>query len=340
MYPHLDVIWLTKHRETTARKVSGLRVVGPNRILRMWAIATSRVWVGNTFKPFVFFGKKSHHYYVQTFHGSYGIKKIGYDISKRQSWQSTEKVVTQFRNQVDLVIVDSEIEQARMVSAYRIDPSKIRILGRARTDPFFRDKTAVDASLATHVPMLPDHKVLLFIPSHGFDFWPPPPVDLLRTFEAKFGGNWLLVMKAHPRDARATSKYAKILASLPMATRLVTDVEDVTELLMRADAVITDQSSAVFDFLHTGRPSFIVLPQILSNNFKEYCYGNRSAYPMPIVDSWEELIESVKSHSNQQYQLRIGTFLAEINSANDGLAASRAAEMIGRVMSGVDDAAE
>jgi CDP-glycerol glycerophosphotransferase len=340
MYPQIDVIWLTKHRETSAQGVPGIRVVGPSQILRMWAIATSKVWVGNHFRPFVRFNKKPNQYYVQTFHGSYGIKKIGYDQLKRRSWQSPEKIVTKFRNEVDLVIVDSELEKARMTSAYRIDPCKIRILGHARTDPFFRDDTADNAPTMAQVPIVSRKKMLLFVPSHGFNFWPPPPVDLLRTFEAKFGGNWELVMKAHPKDVKANSQYKEILKSLPMATRLVADVEDVTELLLRADAVITDQSSAVFDFLHTGRPAFIVLPRLLSDDFNTYCYGNQSAYPMPIVDSWEELIESVNSHSDEQYQTRIKKFLAEINPANDGRAASRAAEMLGRLMIGGGDGAE
>jgi CDP-glycerol glycerophosphotransferase len=102
------------------------------------------------------------------------------------------------------------------------------------------------------------------------------PIDLdaaLDALEKKTGEKWLCLFRAH--------QLAKGGLDLKTGGRLVdvTNYEDMADLLLVSDALITDYSSAAMDFALTGKPIFLY-----QDDVDEYVARDRRLY-FDIADS-------------------------------------------------------
>ena len=103
---------------------------------------------------------------------------------------------------------------------------------------------------------------------------------------------------------------------------------DVQELLAAADAMLTDYSSAIFDFILTGRPGFILAEDYDAYEQVRGFYYPLTETPFPLARTEEELLERIEEFEEENYQKKINAFLQEKGSVEDGKAAERVAELI------------
>lgn len=320
--PSLDLIWLTDKRTTIASNVEGLRVIGRGKIMQAIAIGSASIWVANTLLPFHHFVKKANQTYCQTFHGSYGLKKIGYDLSRNQltdkNWRDSKRKYNRLAETADIILSDSIVEKKRFARAYGLSLERIHITGHPRNDVFTRPHKPLQ-DVRTVLGIKPNQKILLFAPTRGYDFWPPPPPELGLAFEERFGGQWVTVVRTHYQDGRTSRSSLNANGQL---------VEDAQELLLACDAVVTDFSSIAFDFIHTRKPCFAMLPLELSSDFKKWFYEKADFYPIPFCESWIELMLQVSSFDKKQYDHDVQNFMSVVAPRCDGKSAERAARLI------------
>ena len=111
------------------------------------------------------------------------------------------------------------------------------------------------------------------------------------------------------------------------------------ELLVAADALITDYSSCIYDFLLTRRPGFIYAP-----DRKKYEAGRGLCYPLsetpfPVAETNEQLIQAIRSFDEVAYRTRVEEFLRGKGSIDDGRASARVADLIESILEGKEVAA-
>ena len=152
----------------------------------------------------------------------------------------------------------------------------------------------------------------------GLDF------SLLRqSLEERFGGGWLILMRLHPR----MKEFTELLPKEPFCAD-VTEYPDIQELLAAADAVVTDYSSAVFDFLLTGRPAFLYAPDYKAYETMRGLYYPLEETPFPVALTNAQMAKHIASFDELVYKEKVRDFLEEKGSVEDGRAAFRVAGLI------------
>ena len=108
----------------------------------------------------------------------------------------------------------------------------------------------------------------------------------------------------------------------------VTDYPDIQELLAGADVVISDYSSCIFDFALSRRPAFLYAPDREKYETERGFYYPLSETPFPVVEGPDELAAAIKYFDEDEYAESLEEFFAAKGNADDGRAASRAADII------------
>ncbi|UGS26936.1 CDP-glycerol glycerophosphotransferase family protein [Microbacterium resistens] len=106
----------------------------------------------------------------------------------------------------------------------------------------------------------------------------------------------------------------------------VTGYPDTSDLLLAADALITDYSSVMFDFSVTGKPMYFLVPDLehYRGELRGFYFDLAARAPGPLVRTQAELVAaladlgSVARHAEQYV-----TWRAQFNARDDGAAAAR-----------------
>lgn len=247
--------------------------------------------------------------YLQTWHGT-PLKKIGFDET-HASYSGAAKHQQRMIRDVakwDYLVSPSPECSSIFRSAFRYD-GKILETGYPRNDvlnsaaaPTIRD------SVRTSMGILPGEQVVLYAPTWRDDskatngrFQDPSNIDfnllgLLVPEGTIFLSRMHSVVETHPLTAG--SGHIKI--------RDVSSHPDIAELYLAADMLVSDYSSAIYDFAVTGKPIILYAYDLL-----EYSESVRGLYfdyeqwtPGPIVSSLEELANAIGRANEYRAELQ------------------------------------
>lgn len=311
------MVWCTlKHRAKTPK---GIRSVC-GRYLTRYHLATARLIISDTRLSFYWrkgFDKKEGQLYLQTWHDSFGCKKIEADVHTPTAANLTEaKTDSQC---IDYLISNSDwlTENFRFSFFY---PGKIWELGAPRNDVLLAPEQA-QAKVRAHFRIPSDSKIALYAPTHhqkapkGPDF-----VRLRKVLEERFGGKWHILARLHPMGK---SRHHRWLGACD-----ATPYPDCAELLAAADVALSDYSSCIFDFLLTGRPAFLFAPD--AAKFEEWngFYFPLKKSPFPVANNNKSLEKNIRKFDELAYKEKVHAFLQEKGSVEDGHASCRVADMV------------
>ncbi|MCS3441777.1 CDP-glycerol glycerophosphotransferase family protein [Microbacterium phyllosphaerae] len=106
----------------------------------------------------------------------------------------------------------------------------------------------------------------------------------------------------------------------------VTGYPETSQLLLAADALITDYSSVMFDFSVTGKPMYFLVPDLehYRGALRGFYFDLEARAPGPLVHSQDELVSSLADVTHEKvYAERYTAWRAQFNSRDDGHAAER-----------------
>jgi CDP-glycerol glycerophosphotransferase (TagB/SpsB family) len=165
--------------------------------------------------------------------------------------------------QVDLVAAAGELAQRRFATAFGLPRERVPVLGTPRFDVILGGdayRRVAGDDLRGRLGLQADQHVVLWLPTwreEGDAGW-LPALDATELEGALAGTRAVLVVKAHPyADADVYRQ------RLPRSDRLrllpESDV-DVNALLRLADSLVSDYSSAIFDYSLLERPIHFFAP--------------------------------------------------------------------------------
>lgn len=333
-----DIIWLVSNVETMKDQFpEGVKLIKHRTKEANEAYASAKVWMCNYHMVHYinqYVVKKPDQVYLQTWHGSLGIKKIEADSSlfdEKKNWLELAKLNARI---TDYWISNSTFESNIYNSAFwGVD--SIVTFGHARNDIMFRDPTPYEKKTKEYLNIdMADH-FALYVPTHHdaqskevlmnlekLDF------EMLKeAFEKKFGGTWHIVLRPHPRDVK---KYKELDENILFAGKY----PDIQELLVSADAVITDYSSCIFDYMLTKKPGFLYAPDLEDYSTQRGLYYPLTDTPFPVAQTNAELKKAIEQFSLEEYEKGVQDFLHGKGCMEDGHAAERIKGLIDKVMFG------
>lgn len=318
-----DMVWLLK--ENVEEEIpQSVRRVKYNLFTEMIELATAKVWVDSNFK-YSWIKKRKKQLYVQTWHGSYGIKKICYDSKKNFS------KIDQRNNDInvdsfDLMISNSKKTTEIYRSAFRYG-GEILECGSPRNDIIIsapkKNKEKVIKYFA-----IEDKKIVLYAPTYranyGVDKFELNYKILIQTLEKKYGGEWVVLVRLHPYNLKEAEKLAIYNEKILNASQY----SIMQDLLVASDILITDYSSCMFDFATTRKPCFLYATDVEEyRNDRDY-YFDIKDLPFPLAENNEQLEENILNFDEEVYQKKLNELFEQVGLCETGHASEKVADYI------------
>ena len=331
-----ELIWITRAtRIKDGTYPDKITVVAENdRYKALYYILTSKFCITNVFFPFrLYSSKRRGQVFIDTWHGSLGIKRIG--LEKEYSSRSdTEKLVKNI-NSANYFISNSEFE----TGVYRnslLFKKKILEIGHPRNDILIdgvlsqveKDNINQNVRKFSNYNIPENAKLVLYAPTFrngsNVDCYDMDYTLLLQSLKEKFASDFVLLLRLHPRIKHKFKDYVVEHDGLYDYT----EYADIQELMVAADVMITDYSSCIFDFVLTRKAGFIYASDIADYKQDRGFYYPLDTTPFPIIKNNEELREKILSFDYQGYKNKVEEFLEEKGCVEDGNASKKLVELI------------
>jgi CDP-glycerol glycerophosphotransferase (TagB/SpsB family) len=280
-----------------SRAAPGLRgkVAGMAHALRAgYHLATARLFVvDDYFFPMYVIRPRRGTVRVQTWHAAGAFKKIGYSVLDK-SFGADEALVSRvaIHSNYDLCLMPSDAATGHYMEAFRQPRERFSsALGLPRTDLFFDDahRARAEAAIRERYDLPPGRRVLLYAPTFRGDTMHAARYDDsldLAALHRAVGDGWVVLLRLHPFVRQAAA-----IGTAPAGfVRDVSDWPDMNELMFVADLLVTDYSSAIFEFALLGRPMAFLAPDADAYERERGFYLDfRRDMPGPIFATTEEL---------------------------------------------------
>lgn len=325
-----DYVWLVRDESVAASLPEGVRGVRAGSPEAMREMMTAKLWCSNqSFTSMVLNGlvKRPGQCYLQTFHGSLGIKRVGADMPRNFKSRLAARLLKREASMVDILVANATWEAEFVYRRRFFGFGETKLFGHARNDLFFRDDAELSLRVRSALGLAPEERFILFAPTHrdsGAVAGLPDDVSAVASAcAAKFGGKWRAVVRLHP-NLRGKAK------TLGLGPEVVdaTDYPDMQELLAVAGALVSDYSSCMFDFMLSRRPVFVYAPDLADYDGIRGFYYPMSETPFPISKDESELAANVTAFDEQKYRTSVEAFLRGKGCVEDGHATERVCDLI------------
>lgn len=298
--------------------------------------ATAGVWCFNH-RNTKYFKKKKNQLYIQTWHGDIGFKAIDkklYDIGMLS--EEYAKKCVRDSEMTDILLAGSEWGYNNLREAFFFENGEIAKFGCPRNDILINHtKDYLYDEIRKKYNLKQACRICLFAPTFrkSFDIGNSFITDaqkiksVVKALESRFGGTWVLMIKHHPACIAKLRNYCEANDNIFLCD--ASRHGDMAELLVAADALISDYSSVSFDFALTRKPCWL-----LFEDFEEYSGSDRKI----VIDinqimfekssSIEELTECITNHNEETYLKGIEKMIADFGYFEQGNACEKVAERI------------
>ena len=227
--------------------------------------------------------KKKSTVYLNTWHGI-ALKLIGNDCPGRKDYD--------FSN-MDFLVVSGDHDERVFKSAFRADEHSFLRCGMPRNDILWNpsEDKAMELRQKLHLPL--DKKIILYAPTWrestdgGKTYAIAPPINL-KKWEMRLGEEYIVLFRAHLFTTQVMGiQYNDFV-------RDVSEYPDINELMLVSDILLTDYSSAVFDYAILKRPILTFAYDYESYLMERGTYFNMDeVYPSKACRSEDELLERI-----------------------------------------------
>ena len=292
------------------------------RLVRGMVLLRTARWfiVDNAFLPVHVMPHRSGTTVIQVWHAVGALKRFGWD-SRRPLADPERRFLHRY---YDRVVCSAERSRGPWAAAFRTPREDVLALGTPRLDAF-RDPAAISAArqrVLDRYPELAGRRVVLHAPTfrgRGAGKYAAPGLDAV-ALRAGLPADHVLVLKTHPNlDRRATPTAGYDLVADPLV--------DLNDLLVASDVLITDYSSAIFEWALLRRPLVLVVPDLAAYEADPGLYVDyRTEMIGAQVTDTEGAIRAVREATVDE--MAWDAFIATHLGAADGAASRRFVEVL------------
>ena len=328
-----ELVWLVKKENILLNKKdfpSNVRIVPYKSTQAFKELATAKIWVDNYHKiSFIKKGltKNVKQFFIQTWHGSLGIKKIEKAVSELTNDQLWLNAAIKSSEMTDFWISNSVFEtNVYKNSFWSVD--HIKEFGHPRNDIFFDNNIKLVNKIKHKLDLDVNKRIVLYAPSFRDDehseYYNLNYDKLIKFLSYKYSGEWVILSRMHHR----MKKYSDKIIKKSFNVIDVTHYSDIQELMLVADMLISDYSSCMFDFMLTRKPIFVYATDLDSYKNGRGFYYPIEKTPFSIATNNEELITNIEKFNYLEYKNNVELFLKDKGCMEDGKASKRVVDLI------------
>ncbi|WP_375488749.1 CDP-glycerol glycerophosphotransferase family protein [uncultured Jatrophihabitans sp.] len=302
------------------------------------AFGTARVWISNSIiAPEM--SPRADQVYLQTWHGT-PLKRIGLDVVATTETAMNGKAEIDDRYREEAVKISRFLSSApftteAFATAFGLPAEGERTpfveTGQPRNDVLVNAGASQVAAARTKLRIEPGTKVILYAPTWRDDqhdsrsgYVYTQPLDIARLHKT-LGDGWLLLFRAHYLVTNTID-----FAGHGDFVRDVSGVDDINDLCLASDVLITDYSSIYFDYALLDRPMLFFMYDLA-----RYASALRGFYlpvedvPGPVVRDQDELEAALLAPDlGAAERPRRAELVARLAPHDDGCASTRVLDLL------------
>lgn len=323
--PETDIVWLFNDPKAVYAIYDipdYVRAYSPIHFKGLSALARARVVVDNFAKRFYLKFPAKGQIYINTWHGDRAFKKVGFDYVGQH--------VRMLEENCSLGVTGSDYGDRQFRSAFHYKGELMKV-GYPRNDILIRNDPAERASIREKLGLDADTQILLYAPTfrdterhaHKQQRVELDLFHVLDTLQESTSKKWKCLIRAHYMS------YGINLNESSDRLMMVSSYPEMAELLLIADALITDYSSCAGDYALLRRPIFLY-----QNDLEEYSSKNRALYfdvkdsPYWIASDPEGMDALIRAYTPERAKENCDAILRFYGEAETGHAAQSIAEYI------------
>ena len=291
-------------------------------------LLTAKVWVFNV-RNYKGIDKRKGQYYVQTWHSSIGLKKVEGDV---KDFPEVSRKESMYDGQItDLMFANNDFRANQIRRAFWYDGPIIKC-GVPRNAVLFNTPQSLRSKVLNEFGIKDGYGIIMYAPTFriksGAETYVWDYKRICKAFEEKYNKKYVMLLRLHPyvmeqsqditfdKDVINASKYP-----------------DMQELLAVADFLITDFSSCAFDFSFAKKPVLL-----FAKDKRSYLSNEREllldidSLPYAFSETEEELLNDIKSFSENEYEKKCNEFFNSIGLHEDGQGAKVIADWVEKKM--------
>jgi Putative glycosyl/glycerophosphate transferases involved in teichoic acid biosynthesis TagF/TagB/EpsJ/RodC len=321
--------------EDTSLKIPGnAKKVKRTGLTYLYYLATAKIWVCDTRLP-AFLVKRPKTTYIQLWHGT-PLKKLAMNIeslntSEKITLSEYKKLFKENTETWDYLISQSDYTTEKFRSCFDFE-KEILPTGFPRNDVLLKKNDAKSInSIKAKYNIPSDKKVILYAPTWRDDEFYENGIYRFSTqidfnlLKKELSDTHIIIVKLHylVKDPVNWSNYKEFIYKCDY-------MQDIQELYLISDFLVTDYSSVIFDYALLKRPMIIYAYdyQKYKDQLRGFYFDIFEEFPGPVVENNHNLIDSIKNYDYKDYQKKYKTFLDKFTCFDHGNASSKIVKLI------------
>lgn len=293
-------------------------------------MATSKYWVTNARMP-AFLEKRPETVYLQTWHGT-PLKKLASDMKEvHMPGTTTEKYKRNFYNESrkwDYLVSPNDYSTEIFERAFKFEKETLDV-GYPRNDLLYHPKEEqmkIVKDIKQRVGIPADKKVILYAPTWRDDeFYEKGKYKFnlkldLQDMQKRLGDEYVVVLRMHYLIAEHID-----VSGMEDFVYNLSNYEDIAELYVISDILITDYSSVFFDYGNLRKPILFFTYDIdkYRDTLRGFYFDFAKEAPGPLLKTSEEVVCAIENieEIEKQYEAKFEKFYNMFCHIDDGNAA-------------------
>lgn len=311
------IIYLIQKESEELNELKNVTQVDCRSVRAIYYLCRARVWIFNSIKNPIQPIKKRKQIFIQTWHGSLGLKRVDPDFIYDKEWLGKA-----FANGpiTDVCVSNSKFETQMYRSTYWAN-SKIWEIGHPRNDILFSEPENIRRKICDKYGIGYDHSIFLYAPTYREDYAADAYLTdftlIKDALEKRFKKTFVIAIRYHHWFLKRAPK--DVLHKLKIQG--VVDVSshpDMQELLVSADVGCTDYSSWIYDFILTKKPGFIYASDVDQYLSYRGFYYPLDTTPFSIAKDVNQFCDNIRYFNNEEYVGKVNVFLADKGCVDSG----------------------
>lgn len=319
------IIWLVRDNQQILPK--NIQSVKIRTLKAIYHLVTSKVWISNVRIPF-YVSKRKEQYYIQTWHGGLGLKKVEKDAEMFLDKEYV-KIAKKDSKIADLFISNCSYRSKMYKESFWYD-GDIMEVGTPRNDFLVNNlnNSSYKSEIKKNINIRENCKIILYAPTYrdndDMSVYMFQYEEFIKCAQDKFGCEFIMLIKLHPNMIHKSNfiKYNEKIIN-------VSGYEDMQELLLISDILITDYSSCMFDIILLKK-----IVMLYSKDYENYVSGRGINFdyfslPFKVSRNNNDLINNIKNYDEKLYTQQINNFLKDFGMIETGRASKEIIKKIG-----------